>query len=397
MQKLKVLFFITSSDTSAKGGHFRSCLTLANSLSKEVEIEIINIGKVRSPVFDQNEIKVTFIKMNLVNFIRNISLFSRQIASDDNAKLVAFDFFAYFFVRNIALFRKLPVAFVRCGGKNPAYSPFSSTVFTFSKENYDHYVKNEIFNKSNIILVPNRIKKLDEKELKRSSIRKVVGNDHPIILRVGRIVANYQQVNDSAIKLSRFLNANAIPHNLVFIGYPDVPGSIIYNELKKEVDKSENIFLLDTPDFTNKSSIFLNEADLVVGTGRGAMEAIVESRPLAVYSRSAELPVIVNSDEIFYEAFNRNFSKRVSLSLASISGYEGDILAFFNDKAVKQSVLRYQKTKRQYFDIDLARGLYIDGFLKMKYDHQVRIFDYLKHFKIFWMKIIYMSIGRHKV
>jgi hypothetical protein len=203
-------------------------------------------------------------------------------------------------------------------------------------------------------------------------------------------VVNYQPVNVAAVDLSRFLTQNNIPHNLVFIGYPDNVNASHYTELREKINNANNIHILNEDRFTQNAVKYVNQASLVIGTGRGAMEAIVEDVPLAIFSKSNPLPVIVNSNEIFNEAFENNFSKRVKITGLNTTEVENTLISFFRDKDINRAVRRFQESKKEYFDINYVVGTYLKGISEMKYETKARVIDYFRHSKIFISKLIYI-------
>ena len=346
---MNLLFVISSSNKGANGGHFRSCLTIAKAMKRAgAEIKILNIGVVPSPVFSQEFVDVEYINVNARNWpIRLLIIFKIILNADKATRVLAFDFFSFFFVRVACYISKNPFGYFRCGGPNLNYFPFSKWIFCFSKESYIYFHKK--FINSNIYLFPNRIEKSDS--FSNGELREIVQNDFPIVLRIGRLVSNYNAINFASLKLSRILNELKVRHNLIFIGYPDGFDSIDYIRFKEECVSMPNVWLLTDIRYTKEASRFLKEASLVVGTGRGAMESVVSERSVAVYSESHDVPVLVNSAEVFNQSLNMNFSLRNNLGFVDADTNLKNLIELLNNRSYQDQVLDFLKSRKDEFDI----------------------------------------------
>ncbi|MCF8342742.1 MAG: hypothetical protein K9I82_17325 [Chitinophagaceae bacterium] len=384
---MNVVFVITSSEDNAKGGHFRSCLTIAKSLRRKgVNIRILNVGLVLSPIFRQCDVVVDFIDIKAYSWPYKFYSFYKNIKDrTKETKVLAFDFFSFFLVRTVCFFTKHPFGYFRCGGPNLRYFPYSKWVFCFSLESYSCFVGR--FPKSIVYLFPNRVEKLTSHS--NGKLRRILNNKYPIILRVGRLVTNYADINKTCLNLSRFLHSMNIPHNLVFIGYPENYHSNYFLNFKAECDLNLNATLLTTPEFTANAALFLSEADLVVGTGRGAMEAIVEKRIVAVFSKSHNIPVLLQSPEIFNSSLDFNFSLRNDLSFVNSELNRVSMVELFLNRSYSYEVLSFLNDRRKLFDVDEVAGEYMNAFYEMTYDDESHFVDGLKHFlKMFLFKAI---------
>lgn len=385
---MKVFFFITSSDRSAKGGHFRSCLTIAESLRDDMEVEIINIGSFKSPVFEQSAVPVRFYPVNWSNWISQTRRIARYVRSAGEARMLSFDFFSFFVARTVSRLTRVPGAFIRCGGRNPSYSPQSPAIFCFSRENYDFYRR--LHPRLPIYLVPNRVAPA-RLAAPDGSLRRRVGNDAPIILRIGRFVPNYELVNRSTLALSRFLTHEGVAHNLVFIGYPDDPGARLYAELHEAAATHANIFVLETPDFTENAARFIGEAQLIIGTGRGAMEAFMTGVPVAVFAKNSELPVLLSGEAVLEDAFAANFSQRAVIGTFDAERNKNELLDFFTRPGFAEQVVRFQKEQERQFNVEYVRPVYREALAALTYRRQSAS-DWLRHlWKVFLPKLYYIA------
>lgn len=380
---MNLIFVITSSDKDAKGGHFRSCLTIARSLQRRgAIIKIVNIGVVPSPVFRQEYVDVEYIDINAFNWpLRLFSMLKVIKACPKGSRILAFDFFSFFIIRTVCFFTKHPFGYFRCGGPNFKYFPFSRWIFCFSRESYSFFV--DRFPSSFIYLFPNRVEKRSDQSNGR--LRDILKNNHPIVLRIGRLVANYSAINDVCLNLSRLLNEKNILHNMVFIGYADDYNSDDFIRFKRDCDANANVRLLTDPEFTENAARFLSEANLVIGTGRGAMEAVVENRLVAVFSRSHDIPVLLESQEIFEASLTFNFSLRNNLSNVNCDINKENIISLFSNHTYASDVLEFVHSRRKYFDIDEIADEYLSVFARMSYDNEVSLKDYLKHFALMFL------------
>ena len=128
-----------------------------------------------------------------------------------------------------------------------------------------------------------------------------------------------------------------------------------------------NVWLLTDIRYTKEASRFLKEASLVVGTGRGAMESVVSERSVAVYSESHDVPVLVNSAEVFNQSLNMNFSLRNNLGFVDADTNLKNLIVLLNNRSYQDQVLDFLKSRKDEFDMDEV----VDDYLKSLVDDEI--------------------------
>ncbi len=156
----------------------------------------------------------------------------------------------------------------------------------------------------NPVLIPNRI----SPTLIRGQGRASPFTDRPglKILRIGRINATYNKVVHQSVNLMRRLQALGHAAELAVVGMAEDPAALA--ELQAE--GWPDVTLHTTEDFTTDAVQLIEFADIVVGIGRSAMEAVVWRKPTFVGGTDPALPIFLD-ETTFPAALAHNFSQRI--------------------------------------------------------------------------------------
>src|SRR5690625_283616 len=128
------------------------------SLSKELEVVIINIGYSFSPVLEKTGLKVYNIvhnKCSITSIYKKFKVIAERESPD---VLHSFDIISNLFVRLYSLSNNIKSVITKCGGSNPKYFyPYAKNLILFSNENKNFFKNKRKYYKTKIDLIPNRV------------------------------------------------------------------------------------------------------------------------------------------------------------------------------------------------------------------------------------------------
>ncbi|TVR97021.1 MAG: hypothetical protein EA406_10600 [Rhodospirillales bacterium] len=155
----------------------------------------------------------------------------------------------------------------------------------------------------NLALIPQRISK---EQLVGHGRRSPFSDSNAIkILRIGRFVPEYAIVVQQSVNLARQLRARGREAEISVVG--TMQDVTVFDELQRRYG-NDTTFLTDE-EFTFRAAELIGFADIVVGVGRGAMEAVMMRKPTFVSGTDPNLPIFL--DQLSFDAcFANNFSTR---------------------------------------------------------------------------------------
>ena len=155
----------------------------------------------------------------------------------------------------------------------------------------------------NPALIPNRI----SPTLIRGTGRRSPFTTKPglKLLRIGRINPGYNKVVRQSVNLMERLRALGHKVELAVVGTVESQNALD----KLQAQGWPDVVFRTSDDFTVNAAQLIEFADIVVGIGRGAMEAMVHRKPTFVSCTDPALPVFLDA-QTFPEAFAHNFSQR---------------------------------------------------------------------------------------
>ena len=306
---MRVAYFIFSNEHGT-GGHHHSLKTISNSLQENndviIERHIVNLGIAPSPVLD-SMLNYKFYKINELTMLFNIFKIIWYCHKSKIELLHAFDANAYFYVRIISFILGIPSLYTKCGGSNIKYNPKVNIATTFSGENYDFLSSRH--RHRHLFLIENRVASFDQDSEMIQKLRKKFKTDNKtVFLRVIRISNYYKSSILSTIDfVSNFPNSVLV-----------LVGSIYDSSLQERIllsakENDVRIILLSSKEYTKDAKRIIDFGDVILGTGRAAMEAMSTGKMLLSFVKNLDYPVIVDKDNL--EDFKYyNFSERVKLS-----------------------------------------------------------------------------------
>jgi glycosyltransferase involved in cell wall biosynthesis len=330
---MKILFFI-SVHGHGRGGHFHSLNHISRKIGERHDVKIISFGPGRSDIIKANPYFLYHINFNGLNFFPLKRIIQNENKSFKPDIYHCFDVESYNIIRLIISARKNKIVINKCGGPNQRYFPHVNNIILFSKENEEWFKTKNRFKHSNIQLVPNRVKSLNL-DPEFYPIEKIPTEF--VFMRICRIGHTYKKsIKDTTNLISKLLARGLMNIKLYIIGVvEDISyfAELVNSEL---VEKNIVVFLTESQ-FTNEASKMLYLADVVVGSGRGLMEAASLRKPVLAIDKYGEIPVLL--DEIYFkDAFNTNFSER---------NYFGEL----NQEENLDRIIRLVQDKNYYSEI----------------------------------------------
>lgn len=341
------ILFIISVFGHGSGGHFHSLNHISNQLSKHNKISIISIGPGNSKIISSNKNFVEHIYFNGVNYLELREKFKGNIYKKIPEVIHFFDFPSYNIVKFFLLGIDSKIFVSKCGGPTFKYFPYTPNLVLFSKEDLNWFVSKRKFKKTNIFLIPNRVQTIDTHLAKDSG-------DEFVFMRICRIGPKYYDGIIKSIQLIRdLININKRSVKLLIIG--KVENENIYNDL---ISKSKNlpISFHISEEFTEEASKYLSLGDAIIGTGRGAMEASSLGKPVLVFEKNLNIPMLITSKEIWDQSLYYNFSERIQFNTISqeenLQSINRTIIDLTFRNKIGQQILNFFKEDLSIYDVD---------------------------------------------
>lgn len=316
MKEKKVLY-VASCFGHGIGGHYYSLRTTAESMSRVADVYIMTIGTVSCPVFHDcsNYISIMTLFPSLSAFRQAINFIRKNKIN----VIHSFDEHGYFFARIISNIEKIDILHTKCGGLVPGrYYPFMDNIVVYGEEDKAYFTDHRKFKKTRINLIPNRAKKARQDYESIAELKSALDDDRLTFMRIARFSGLHKNSIEGSIELIKRLSALGKKVQLVVIGV--VQDKNIFEQISSNAP--DNVYFITDSKYTTNASRLLDLADFVIGTGRGAMEAIVQGKILLSPIKDQYIPALVDSNNI-KTFLGFNFSSRTVLS-------EGELEASFN-------------------------------------------------------------------
>jgi len=384
-----IIYFI-SSFGHGKGGHFHSLRVISEAISPVLSCMIISVGpRLSRTIQDITLIPVYHFDYNGFGFFHTVRLIEKEIEchciNSSSNILHAFDEYAYLFARVIAQRKNNSLVLTKCGGPNPKiYFPRAKNMILFSQENYLFFRSKMKHENSNIKLIPNRVNEVKLNELRIINLRQRLNlfANETVILRIGRINEHYVQTIRQAINLHVDLESVGVENHLVLIGV--IQNMKSQEKILKALPK--RVHVISDEQFINSSSELLDIADIIIGTGRGLMEACSLGKVVLTPNRSTRLPVIVDHKNVGI-LLESNFSPRNNI----IENDEVTVNYLRKLLSNKQELISFQKETKElfnkYFDIKPAIKEYQNFYNKLR-THDESLIDIIINYYRFVLRII---------
>ncbi|MFK8164585.1 MAG: hypothetical protein AB8H12_19220 [Lewinella sp.] len=306
--KKKVLFFICASHPNAGGGHFYSLKALMEALNEVVNAKVVNIGLTKVSTLPQQKLLgfVPIFKYSIFSHFHKLLKIAKEFQPD---VLHAFDERSLYVAKCISLFinYRVPIVYTKCGGVNGGrFIPAADASVFFSAENVKHYLTHRRFKKA-YYLIPNRSLPVQQDIERQDKLKNLLGHFAGVtLLRISRFNRYYELTFQQSLQLLKDFSSAGFQGRLILLG--KVQDEDFFQELKESITSSNILFVTDEH-FTRNASELLGIADVVIGTGRGVMEAASLSKPVYCPNGASVRPVLLKEERI-NALLNKNFSER---------------------------------------------------------------------------------------
>ena len=391
---MKVLFITDAGDTTGIGGHLYSVQSLVEALSRRIECVMVSLGSVTSPA-----LAALACPQHRVAFGRGRTRRAELAAFMDIARrekpdvIHAFDPIACAFARVAARRLGCGLLLTKCGGPNPApraypwsYYPRVPRLVVFSRENEQYFKGRREFAGTRVWRIPNRIGAVQTDPAKVAQLRARLDPARPVLLRIGRFSPSYGRTAEMSIRLVRRLVADGIPVQAAFLG-------AVQNEAAVQaiVDRlGSHGAVISDPGLVAQASAVLDAGDLVVGTGRGLMEAAARGRILLLPARSGQLPALVDESN-WEEFFDANFSERSRVAAWDEERNYANIRRALTDPEYRGRLAAFgRKLYEDQFALERVLDLYLAIYEEAREPERGRRLDLARH----WLWLMWRAQAR---
>lgn len=301
---MKVLY-VTLALGHGRGGHFHSLAHLVSAMTGTVEPAILTLGPGGSSVLAEHAAFRGHLPFDGRALPTLLASFNRRLEEEGTELVHFFDELSFSLLSPLARLGRRPVVLSKCGGPNPRRYPVPPALILFSRENLDWFAARRRFQGTRLALIPNRV--LDEAPPRVAALP--LPPDGFRLMRIGRVTSYYRDSILSSLRLAHSLAGPGMPViRLVVVGA--VESQALRTELLDEASKrGVSLTLVSEEPWIRRAASCLHEADAVIGTGRGFMEAAALGKPLLTPCLDDELPVLVTEVE-YPQVFATNFSER---------------------------------------------------------------------------------------
>lgn len=369
--KLRVCFVIMTNGNGL-GGHYRSLKTVAELIADFANVEIVNLGARMSPVFEGMRAK--YIYFNGLNYLEAFSGLRKILSSFHPDVIHSYDVGSHFFSRIYSFFKRIPLVHTKCGGGNPKkYYPYADSLICFSRENLRFFKSLKKFSDSSLYLIPNRVREFSCSSGKTKFLLSKIPKGRKVILRISRISSHYASSLRSSIGLVDELNRRGVNCCLVIVG--SVENNSVSNSLRGL--NSKNVVIVTDDRVTENAREILNVADVVIGTGRGFMEAASKSKVLLAPVKGLSFPLLVNK-EVWEGVFDTNFSERGEVAGVSDEENLKSLVVALTNERMSAELSKFSRSMyERHFDIEAALEVYRELYKRSKVGGRVRPIDCL--------------------
>lgn len=356
------------------GGHYYSLKTTADAVSEFSNVFIVSVGTTNCPLFSDLPNYHSIITKQ--PSIKNIIQLCRFIDENRIDVIHSFDEHIYLFSRIASLIKGCKIIHTKCGGLLPGrFFPSVDNIVVYSNEDEKYFLSHKKFKKARVHFIPNRVFKINVDYESISKIKSMLPSDLYIFLRISRFSGLHEKSIIASIELIRRLSSLGKPVQLVIIGV--IQDKEVYERIKSALP--DNVFFETRPEYTVNATRLIELADFVIGTGRGAMEAIVHGIPLLSPVKDSETPIFVQPETV-QKFLSFNFSERTELEESDLSGNYAKLLDVIDSKEILNDYLtKMSKFSEEYFEIKSALGKYKNLYANLP-SARFTLIDLMLHF-----------------
>lgn len=374
---MKILFFI-SVHGHGRGGHFHSLNHISQKIGEQHEVKIISFGPGRSDIIEANPHFHQHIKFKGFDLFKLMNIIKKESRVFNPDIYHCFDEGSYNIVRLIIPSNKYKIVLSKCGGPNPIYYPTVNNLILFSLENQKWFQSQNKFRRANIHLIPNRVKPLII--IPKFYQREKISNEF-VFMRICRIGHSYKKSIQDSINLISILLARGLNKiKLYVIGV--VQDADVFEKFNNhELVKNGNVIFLTDTTYTTEASKMLYLADVVIGTGRGLMEASSLGKPMLSIDKNGEIPILLTGT-YFNDAFETNFSERNAFDNLNNIQNINNITQLITDKNYYKDISEFTSICfDKHFNLDKVSEAYPNVYEKSSTGKRKLLVDSLLIFK----------------
>lgn len=292
---------------TGKGGHYYSLFQMVQKIKERKKVLVFTIGEESPQIFKNIDyaVHISGSVLNIFEITKKIESYIKENELETVSIFHGYDELSCYSI--LALSKKFGSKYLitKCGGITKSNYPEVDNLIVFHTKDYDYYKSKKSFKK--VYLIPNRVKRVERNSLRLEHLNEIYNENFFNIVKIGRIGKYYKHTLQQSINLAALLSKKKNV-KLIFIGYLE---SIHYKTELEDYARLKNVnlaFFVDEK-FTKNASELLFGADLVVGTGRGAMEAASLGKTIFFPVKNRELPCLLDETTAKF-ALDDNFSER---------------------------------------------------------------------------------------
>ena len=377
--------FIIATLGHGRGGHFWSLKATVEALAREIDCFVIDVGVSPSPVVESSSVRSYHVPFTGLNIWSAIGGISRVFTEERPDVINLFDGRIDFLARVASIRHRIPLVRTKCGGPPPTrFFPYTDKVIIYSVEDRNWFSRSKKFSRSVIELIPNRTTPFTCDSGRIADLRSRIHADKPVVLRIARFTEHYETSMVQGINLVRRLNQENKDCQLVIIGALQNQG--VYEHIAALSNKNVHIFTEDR--FTLDAKELIDIGDLVIGTGRGFMEAASRGKVLLTPLADGDLPVLV-TEENFADIFASNFSPRNRVENYNEESNYREIRRVLVNRDRKQDLQEFaRRLNTKHFDLYSALEQHKAVCCDLRYRTHLPLFDLVYGFcgmlRSFW-------------
>jgi hypothetical protein len=347
------ILFGVSNFAGSIGGHLRSLKTILKELSADTNVNIYVVVFGLKPAKSEYDLPAKSLKVicNTQSGFKSMRLMEKDLQEhlkDTPIDVIhAFDSNAFFFLKGFSRKRKLPVILTKCGGP-PAPKlkyPVCKNITLFSTEDLVNFQSQQRFKEVKFHMIANRVRTPQQDQSLIEQLRQKYNGGFDF-LRVSRFAKLHEHSIRQSIELIKYLRENGIHKRLLLLG--GITDQSVYEAIKDSL--IEGIYIETGDAFCKEASKVIEIADVVIGTGRGLMEASALGKTLLAPAKNFRLPLLVD-EKSFDALFHYNFSGRTNFEPSFESTNAQNILAMTSTMSAGGSNLFSKKMFQEHFDV----------------------------------------------
>lgn len=295
------------------GGHLRSLKSILQEMASNDQVNInLVLFSLKKPKEGIYNFPTPHFHI-LTNDLSGLACIRRMrkdlhglFASEHFDVIHAFDSNAYYFLKSLSDAQKVPIVLTKCGGPPaPKWKyPYCRHITLFSVEDVVNFKSQARFRDTSLHLIPHRVKApVQDRQLIAQLKEKHNGGFD--FLRISRFAKLHEHSLLQSIALVKYLRGQGIHKRLLILG--GVEDQDVYSRVKAA--QIEGIHLETGDTFCKDASKIIDVADVIIGSGRGLMEAAALGKILLAPNKNLALPVLVE-EKSFEPLFHHNFSGR---------------------------------------------------------------------------------------